>query len=565
MAMCGKEILLDVGDLAPSLAAFVGAKCGIDAKKKADGTLSIPVENGVAAALGTAVAFLCTNRQADQHHSISLHTANEQTTPTPKIQFYANPDVKSMNGNSDPDESVDIYHVHCHFQPESEAAALELLASTSSAVVSAGELVLHDHVWHEKNGPHDPWSWELWVETRVGLGAALEHFVTYGGGQNGLYLAAHCDTDQEFTDHSCRMCWVGPRDELDVHFFAPPDYSIYLGPHARQRQTGPESVFSMGEFWERDGKWGSVKKDKYGKQERNEAPGMDGEDMPSLPALFLPHGSPPIPIEPCTSSQWLSTAASSLPFTPKAILFMSPHFQNPGSAKQSTFAVSADPRPETLYDFDEDTRIEAVAELQKLKYPCSGAPDIARRAAYLLKKAGLPCDVLEKRGLDHGVWTPLYVMFPEGNVPVTCLSVRGDLDSAAHIAAGAALEKLRHEGVLLVGSGEVVHNVPDMGARSSPAEQWCLEFEGWIEKTAGIGIPPSPSPSDVTRGQRLARWATDAPFSAQAHPQGGKTPSPGEHLMPFLFVFGAGGTSSEGRVEHKEYLGSLPMAAYSFS
>ena len=190
--------------------------------------------------------------------------------------------------------------------------------------------------------------------------------------------------------------------------------------------------------------------------------------LPTLPTMFLPHGSPPIPIEPCASSTWLAGAAATLPCRPKQIVFMSPHFQS------DVFTVGTHPAPPTMMDFDDDTSDAALSELVKLRYPCRGAPVLGRRVARLLRASGLPCDECDKRGLDHGAWTPLYVMFPHADVEVCCLSVRKDLDAAAHIAAGRALAQLRHEGVLLLGSGEAVHNVPEMGARDSARKDWCL-------------------------------------------------------------------------------------------
>jgi len=281
--------------------------------------------------------------------------------------------------------------------------------------------------------------------------------------------------------------------------------------------------------------------------------------MTSLPALFLPHGSPPIPIEPCASSDWLAKAAALLPRRPTGIVFMSPHFVTP------QFCVSTTERPVTLMDFDAGTDLEAVKKLSKLSYPCPGAPALGLRVAALLRSTGLACVTQDDRGLDHGVWTPLYVMYPDADIPVCCLSVRSDLDAAAHIQAGRALADLRKEGVLVVGSGEVVHNVPEMGARASAPKPWCLDFESWIEEqvladTSATGTGGGP------RGGRqadaaLCGWKEAAPYASVAHPED----SPGEHLVPFFFAHGAGGPDCAGKLEHKEYLGSLPMSAYSFT
>ena len=122
-----------------------------------------------------------------------------------------------------------------------------------------------------------------------------------------------------------------------------------------------------------------------------------------LPALFLPHGAPPIPIEPCSSATWLESAAAGLASRPKAIVFMSPHFRT------DVFTVSTDPNPATLMDFDDDTDDGALAQLLTLRYPCRGDPSLGNRVAAMLRAGGLEAETQARRGLDHGVWTPLCV------------------------------------------------------------------------------------------------------------------------------------------------------------
>ena len=299
----------------------------------------------------------------------------------------------------------------------------------------------------------------------------------------------------------------------------------------------------------------------------------------TLPALFLPHGSPPIPIERCRSEvvsqpdtsalpspfvlvkEWLQTAAQGLGVKPKAIVFMSPHYMRPG------FCVSSCDAPATLMDFDDDTDPEKLLLLQKLEYPCRGSPEVAQRVSVLLQAAGLPCTTSPHRGMDHGVWTPLYVMYPDADIPVVSISVNANLDAEDHIKAGKALQCLASEGVLILGSGEVVHNVPLMGQRGSQPQPWCTQFENWIKSVMAS------SPSE-DRDAQLARWREKAPGAQIAHPVDQAWPaergllqsfsSPGEHLMPWFFAYGVHHQGT-GRCVFKEYLGSLPMAAYEFN
>lgn len=238
------------------------------------------------------------------------------------------------------------------------------------------------------------------------------------------------DTDQEYTDHAARLAFIGPPDWLDFHFFQPPDVPAqqswrlsltsvaaqptYKGPEGPRRSTR-DTVHSMGKQWKLPMLPGA-----YGTIERN-------QPNAKLPALFLPHGSPPIPIEPCKSQvggasathvncwvqDWLQQAAALLPSQPSAILFMSPHFVRSGfcvSACRGEILLTATPQtdhccvlaPATIMDFDDDTDPDKLAKLEKLRYKCPGSPALAHRVSALLGSAGLHCTVSDSRGLDHG-------------------------------------------------------------------------------------------------------------------------------------------------------------------
>ena len=533
------------------------------------------------ALLGETVAWLFVNRPSQCEVTISGPGLADSFTirppcvpmevanPNPNPNLNPNPNWMEVANRASPigegilpHETIEVYHLHCHFDASTEPAALLFLEETRQKIEEDGGSVLHSHIWHKKNGPHIGWSWELWVDTTEALGSGVLHFMT--SRPPALRLCLHADTDQEYTDHGARLGFVGPLDPLDLLFFSPPAPEAYNGPSG-PRQSTRDRVYSMGEFWD----LAALKKGAYGAQQRTietatTAAFVTSEATKSvpttMPSLFLPHGSPPVPIERCASETWLQGAASSLPSKPKAIIFMSPHYM------RKAFTVSLCERPATIYDFDDDTDPEKLKILESLTYACPGDKHLARRAANLIRGAGLECEENETRGMDHGVWTPLYVMYPEADVPVISLSVSKSLSAAEHIAVGRALAPLAEEGILLLGSGEVVHNVPLMGPRGSPQSEWCLAFEGWLE--ALLASPPS-----AARDAAFAEYRK-APGAEMSHPIKQAWPpernltkpfeSPGEHLMPWFFAYGAAGPQASGRCVHKEYLGSLPMAAYEF-
>jgi len=289
-----------------------------------------------------------------------------------------------------------------------------------------------------------------------------------------------------------------------------------------------------------------------------------------MPALFVPHGSPPLPLWPCKSARFLASIAQNcdiIPRKPRCIVFMSPHWV---SDDPKVFSVSACLRPCTMYDFDEDTDPKKRMLLEKLTYPARGEPRVANEVARRIRDAGFTCTVSDTRGFDHGSWTALMLMYPKADIPVVSLSVKADLEASDHIKVGRALRSLCDAGsdILIIGSGETVHNVPRMGPSDSAPEAWCVDFENWLERTAAL------KNTDGDRDARLSKWRSLAPKSLVAHPLSEPWPasknleepfvSPGEHLMPWFFAYGAGGPHAETECVSREYLGSLPMSGYTF-
>ncbi len=264
--------------------------------------------------------------------------------------------------------------------------------------------------------------------------------------------------------------------------------------------------------------------------------------MTTLPSIFLSHGSPTIALDRVPVHEFLRGLGPELE-RPEAILCVSAHWETERPTASTATA------PETIYDF-----YGFPEPLYRLAYPAPGAPELARRAAALLADAGLACDLDPGRGLDHGAWIPLLLMYPDADVPVAQLSIQHHLGPAHHLALGRALAPLRDEGVLVMASGSTTHNLGDAlgrrgageAAQSAPPE-WASAFDDWVTETVTAG-----------RLDELVDYRARAPFADMAHPRD-------EHFLPLLTAAGAGGDGAAGRQLHAGFmLGSLSMAAFAF-
>jgi 4,5-DOPA dioxygenase extradiol len=251
----------------------------------------------------------------------------------------------------------------------------------------------------------------------------------------------------------------------------------------------------------------------------------------ALPTLFISHGSPMTAIEPTPTHQFLKRLGAELE-RPKAILCVSAHWET-----EKPRLTSAR-KPNLIYDFHGFPKA-----LHDVRYPVPGSPELAARAATLLAKAGIASVLDAHRGLDHGCWDPLCVMYPKADVPVVQLSIQPDQSTDHHLALGRALSALREEGVLVMGSGNATHNLSAWrGATVSPPE-WVTAFSRWLDDKV------------LARDEAaLAAYRTEAPFGSENHPTE-------DHYLPLLPAIAAGGPA---RKIHAGYDGPLDMAAYAF-
>ncbi len=259
--------------------------------------------------------------------------------------------------------------------------------------------------------------------------------------------------------------------------------------------------------------------------------------MTALPAIFVSHGSPTLPLDDIPARAFLRGLGASLP-APKAILVASAHWETAAPA------VSLATKPETVHDFHGFPR-----ELYALSYPAPGAPDVAKQAAGLLDAAGIPTLGDPAQGLDHGAWVPLMLAWPKADIPVAQIAIQPQLGPAHHIAMGRALASLREEGVLIVGSGGAVHNLRALAWQGSDAiDPWAREFDDWLTANLEAGDEAA-----------LADYRARAPHARQSHPRD-------EHLIPVFLAYGAGGKGAKGTRIHSSFtMGALSMSAYSFA
>lgn len=262
-----------------------------------------------------------------------------------------------------------------------------------------------------------------------------------------------------------------------------------------------------------------------------------------MPTWFIPHGGGP-----CFFMDWnppdawnrmadfLKHVATTLPRTPKAIVMVSAHWLEPH------FAVTSAAQPDLIYDY-----FGFPAHTYELKYPAPGAPALADQIVKMLTAAGIASGANAERGFDHGMFIPLKLIFPEANIPVVQLSLHTSLDPAQHLAAGRALETLRDQDVLIIGSGMSFHNMRAYG--HPPYGPVSDAFDDWLTHA----VESSPQ----ERERLLTNWE-QAPGARQCHP-----PRAEEHLIPLMTVAGAAGKDA-GRKVFSDRVMETTLSAFTF-
>lgn len=237
----------------------------------------------------------------------------------------------------------------------------------------------------------------------------------------------------------------------------------------------------------------------------------------ALPTLFLSHGSPMMALAECATTRFWQTLGGELP-RPRAILMVSAHWDTTRPAASTAVA------PQTIHDF-----YGFPPPLYALDYLAPGAPDVARRAAQLIDAAGVTTSptALGERGLDHGAWAPLRFMYPLHDIPVTQLAVQSPLGPRHHYDMGRALAPLANEGVLIIGSGGISHNLREWrSVEQGQPPAWMSEFVAWVRHALVNG-----------EHEALIDYLKQAPHAARNHPTD-------EHFLPLFVALGAAGANA---------------------
>lgn len=256
-----------------------------------------------------------------------------------------------------------------------------------------------------------------------------------------------------------------------------------------------------------------------------------------LPALFVSHGSPMFALEAGSTgpalTQWGQELRAQYPQL-RGVVIMSPHWMAEG------VQVMSNPAPETWHDFG-----GFPPALYQLQYPASGSPALAQEVLDFLQQAGINASPNARRPLDHGAWVPLMHVLPEADVPVVQVALPVDADARAVYGLGQALQALRDQGVLIVGSGSMTHNLREFFSGAQQAADYVVEFSRWVELQI-----------QADAMETLLDWQEHAPHALRAHPSD-------EHFLPLYFALGAGGQGAHARYLSREVMyGMLAMDAF---
>lgn len=255
-----------------------------------------------------------------------------------------------------------------------------------------------------------------------------------------------------------------------------------------------------------------------------------------MPSYFFAHGAPSIVLEDNEYTQLLKTFKDHTP-KPKAIVLFSAHWE------EAVQTVSAAEKYETIYDFG-----GFQDELYEMTYPAQSDRQLIEQIQSMFAKQGIQSVMNEKRGLDHGAWAVLKLLYPDADIPVIALSVNRNLSNAQQYQIGKALTELREQDILIIGSGGTVHNLRGLKWQSDSADEWAEKFDNWLQS-------------------KLESWDTEALFQyRELAPHAEEAVPTNEHFIPLLLAMGTGDANREAKLIHRSYqYGNLSLSCWQFN
>ncbi len=258
-----------------------------------------------------------------------------------------------------------------------------------------------------------------------------------------------------------------------------------------------------------------------------------------VPSLFIAHGAPLLAIENNEYTQFLSRLSQSLP-QPKAIVLFSAHWVS------SAQKVSEVEEYSTIYDF-----WGFPDPLYQIQYPAKGEQNLAKEIEELFSKNGVPFEVETKRGLDHGAWVVLRLLYPNADIPVISMSVNPQLKPEEQYKIGKSLSALREKDIMIIASGGTVHNLGAVNFHkdNGSADQWALDFDEWLAKHL-----------ENWDLESLFQYETLAPSARLAAPPNGV-----EHFIPIFYAMGAADNGQKASLLHRSWrYGNLSHSVWQF-
>ncbi|BBH23705.1 dioxygenase [Paenibacillus baekrokdamisoli] len=254
-----------------------------------------------------------------------------------------------------------------------------------------------------------------------------------------------------------------------------------------------------------------------------------------VPSYFFAHGAPSLVIEEHGYTDFLKSFAKDK-VKPKAIVLFSAHWE---STIQSIGAVDT---YSTIYDFS-----GFPEQLYQITYPAHGDAALSDQIQTLFAEKGIPSRLDHERGLDHGAWAVLKLLYPDADIPVIALSVNRNLTNEQQYQIGQALAELREQDIMIIGSGGTVHNLRRIEWGANAAADWAVSFDQWLKS-------------------KLETWDLEALFNYREEAPYGKDSVPtSEHFIPLLLAMGTGDRNRQAKLVYQDYqMGTLSLSCWKF-